>query len=183
MKKTMSDAFIIVVMILITGLIGCPKQAPELSGPSVTKAIAVLHPTAGNEAHGIVTFTKEEGGIRVVARVERLTPGKHGFHIHEYGDCSASDGTSAGGHFNPANMPHAGQTDAERHVGDLGNITADESGSATLDWLDTHLALAGPNSIIGRGVIVHAQEDDLTSQPTGNAGARIACGVIGIAKE
>ncbi|MFQ5865015.1 MAG: superoxide dismutase family protein [bacterium] len=178
MTKSMPTVLAIVL------LIGCAKHAPETAGgPSVTKAVAVLHPTAGSEAHGMVAFTKEEGGIRVVAQVEGLTPGKHGFHIHVFGDCSAADGTSAAGHYNPTNMPHAGPTDAERHVGDLGNITADETGTANLDWLDSQLALEGPNSIIGRGVIVHAQQDDLTSQPTGNAGARVACGVIGIAKE
>lgn len=183
MTRSMSHALIVLIAALSASMIGCAKQAPQPSGATVDKAIAVLHPTAGNEAHGIVTFTKEQDGIRVVAQVEGLTPGKHGFHIHEFGDCSAADGKSAGGHFNPANVAHAGPTDAERHVGDLGNITTDESGTANLDWLDSHLALQGPNSIIGRGVIVHAQEDDLTSQPTGNAGARVACGVIGIAKE
>jgi Cu-Zn family superoxide dismutase len=184
MTKIMRYGFILLVVVVIGGLIGCAKQAPQTAaGPSVNKAVAVLHPTADNEAQGIVTFTKEEGGIRVVAQIKGLTPGKHGFHIHEFGDCSASNGTSAGGHFNPADKPHASPTDAERHVGDLGNITADESGVANLDWLDSNLTFSGPNSIIGRGVIVHAQEDDLTSQPTGNAGARVACGVIGIAKE
>jgi Cu-Zn family superoxide dismutase len=131
----------------------------------------------------MVAFTKMENGIQVVAHVEGLTPGDHGFHIHEYGDCSAPDATSAGGHFAPLGKPHGAPTSTDRHVGDLGNITAGEDGAAHLEWLDTHLAFSGPQSILGRAVIVHADPDDLTSQPTGNAGGRVACGVIGIAKQ
>ena len=121
-------------------------------------------------------------GIRVIVDMEGLSPGDHGFHVHEYGDCSAPDGTSAGGHFNPDGQPHGAPTDTERHVGDLGNISADGMGMAHLEWTDTFLSFSGPHSIVGRGVIVHAGADDLTSQPTGNAGARVACGVIGIAR-
>ena len=149
---------------------------------SITKAIAVLHPTKGNDVHGIVTFMKVDNGIRVVADIKNLKPGSHGFHVHEYGDCSAEDGTSTGGHFNPHSMSHGGQDADQRHVGDLGNIVADESGQAKLDVVDSHLSFEGAASIIGRGVIVHAGEDDLKTQPTGNAGGRLACGVIGIAK-
>jgi Cu-Zn family superoxide dismutase len=145
-------------------------------------AVAVLHPTEGNTAHGVVRFTKTAEGVKVVADVSGLTPGKHGFHIHEYGDCSAPNGTSAGGHFNPEGMEHAGPDSPKRHVGDLGNLEADADGNAHLEYVDKHLMLNGPKSIIGRGVIVHANEDDLKSQPTGNAGGRVACGVIGIAK-
>jgi Cu-Zn family superoxide dismutase len=171
--------------IIAAGLVvGCQKPATQPQEQvSFTKAVAVLHPTEGNEVRGIVWFTKEEGGVRVVAEIEGLTPGKHGFHLHAYGDCSSPDGKSAGGHFNPEGKNHGSPDDAERHVGDLGNLEADESGKARYDRVDSHLSLAGPNSIIGRGVIVHAQADDLTSQPTGAAGARMACGVIGIAKE
>jgi Cu-Zn family superoxide dismutase len=154
-----------------------------MSGPEVTKAVCVLHPTEGNNVYGTVTFTKEADGIHVVAEVHGLTPGKHGFHVHEYGDCTAADGTSTGGHFNPEGVNHAGHDAAVRHVGDFGNITADEDGNGTLDFMDNLIAFSGPHSIIGRGIIVHAGEDDLTSQPSGNAGARVACGVIGIAEE
>ncbi len=149
----------------------------------VTKAVVVLHPTQGNTAQGVVTFTKEEGGIRVVAKLSGVPKGEHGFHIHEFGDCSAADGTSAGGHFNPTNMQHAGPMADKRHVGDLGNVTADDEGSVALDYVDKHLAFVGPSSIIGHAVILHANADDLTTQPTGNAGGRIACGVIGVAKQ
>lgn len=145
------------------------------------KAVCVLHPTEGNEVKGVVTFTKTASGVDVVADLEGLTPGSHGFHIHEYGDISAPDGTSAGGHYNPEGMDHGGPSDTERHVGDLGNIVAGDDGTAHLELNDTKIKLNGEHSIIGRGIIVHAGEDDLTSQPTGAAGARVAAGVIGVA--
>jgi Cu-Zn family superoxide dismutase len=144
--------------------------------------VAVLAPIAGNEVRGTVTFTAVEGGVRVTARVEGLAPGEHGFHIHEFGDCSAADGTSAGGHFNPGGAPHAGPDATQRHAGDLGNVAADAQGVATYERVDTHLRLTGAGSILGRGVIVHAQRDDWTTQPTGAAGGRVACGVIGVAR-
>ena len=145
-------------------------------------AVCILHPTEGNEVTGIVTFTKTDGGIKIVANFEGLTPGKHGFHIHEYGDCSRLDGKSAGGHFNPDGKPHGAPNSEERHVGDLGNLLANEKGKAYYEIIDSYISFSGPHSIIGRAIIVHAGEDDLTSQPTGNAGARLACGVIGLAK-
>jgi Cu-Zn family superoxide dismutase len=147
-----------------------------------TKAIALLHPTQGNKVQGMVTFTKSGDEMKIVADVSGLTPGKHGFHIHEWGDCSSPDGKSAGGHFNPTNNPHAGHDAAERHEGDLGNLEADASGKAHLELTDKMMTFSGEKSIIGRGVIVHEKEDDLKSQPVGNAGGRVACGVIGIAK-
>ena len=150
--------------------------------PGVAKAVAVLHSTEGNKVHGMVTFTQDGDKVKVVAHIEGLTPGKHGFHIHEFGDCSAKDGASAGGHFNPAAMAHGAQNASPRHVGDLGNIEAGADGMAMVDFTDSVLKLDGPSSIIGRGVIVHANADDLKTQPTGNAGGRQACGVIGIAK-
>lgn len=180
----MRNVFLIPVGLLFLVLIvaGCSQPARESAGPAVTKAVAVLHPTAGHEAHGTVVFTKVEGGVKVEATLDGLAPGDHGFHIHQYGDCSSPDGKSAGGHFNPEGVEHAGPEASVRHVGDLGNITADENGHATLERVDAHLTFSGPHSIVGRGVIVHQKADDLTSQPTGAAGARVACGVIGIAK-
>lgn len=160
-----------------------PVLAGATDGAGITKAVAVLHPTQGNNVTGTVYFSRTPKGIKVSADVMDLSPGKHGFHIHEYGDCTASDGTSAGGHFNPENQPHAGPDQVKRHVGDLGNIEADNSGNAHYERTDTHLKFDGRDSIIGRGVIVHAGIDDLVSQPSGNAGPRIACGVIGVAKD
>lgn len=144
------------------------------------KAICVLHPTQGNDVSGTVTFTREGDDVKIVAEIEGLTPGKHGFHIHEFGDCSAPDGTSAGGHFNPENTEHGGPDDEVRHVGDLGNIEASADGTAHLEMTDSMISLHGKHSIIGRATVIHAGEDDLTSQPTGAAGSRLACGVIGI---
>ena len=160
-----------------------PAQAPEPKSPAPLKAIAVLHPTAGNNVSGTVTFTEVADGVEVQAEITGLTAGKHGFHIHEFGDCSAADASSAGGHFNPTNKPHAGPDAAERHVGDMGNVEADASGTAKLSYVDHEISLTNDQrSVIGRSVIVHAKADDLKSQPTGNSGARVACGVIGIAK-
>jgi Cu-Zn family superoxide dismutase len=150
---------------------------------TISQAVAVMSPTEGNEARGVVTFTRTEEGIVVVADLVGLEPGKHGFHIHEFGDCSATDGTSAGGHFNPEGTEHAGPHDSSRHVGDLGNVEAGENGTAHHELTDIQIAFTGEHSIIGRGVILHAGEDDLTSQPTGAAGARVACGVVGIARQ
>ncbi len=177
----------IVGLLMVAGFCfyGCAKQdtaTPQNAPMIVTKAVAVLHATEGNMAHGVVTFTKEEGGVRVVANLMGVPPGEHGFHVHEFGDCSSADGSAAGGHFNPEGMAHGGPMAEARHVGDLGNITADSSGNAQLDYVDTRIALNGSSSIIGHGLILHAQPDDLASQPTGNAGARIACGVIGVGK-
>jgi len=157
-------------------------ENPAMNEATIEKAVCVLHPTEGNDVTGVVTFTKTDSGIHVVADLQGLTEGKHGFHIHEYGDCSSPDGKSAGGHFNPDGKDHGAPTSADRHVGDLGNITAGADGTAHLELTDTLLAFEGPHSIIGRGIIVHAGEDDFVTQPTGNAGARVACGVIGIAK-
>jgi Cu-Zn family superoxide dismutase len=156
-----------------------PNEPAPLS--DVERAVAVLHPTEGHEATGTVSFERAEDGVNVRVRIEGLRPGEHGLHVHEFGDCSKADGTSAGGHFNPFDAPH-GAPDAEsRHVGDLGNVTANEDGVAEADFVDTVIAFEGEASIVGRGVIVHADADDLTSQPTGAAGARVSCGVVGIA--
>lgn len=149
----------------------------------VKKAIAVLHPTAGNQVMGTVTFTETGDGVHVVADLTGLKPGKHGFHVHEFGDCSAPDATSAGGHFNPNNHQHGGPTESNRHAGDLGNIEADSSGKAHLDFTDKTMKLTGDEGVIGHAVIVHEKTDDLKTQPTGDAGGRIACGVIGVAKQ
>ncbi len=157
-------------------------QISRTAAQSAAKAVAALHPTDGNKVRGVVTFTKDGDKVKVVADIEGLTPGKHGFHLHEWGDCSSKDGAAAGGHFNPSAMPHGAPADAKRHEGDLGNIDADQNGKAHLEFTDSVLKLEGQGSVIGRGVIVHANPDDLKTQPTGNAGGRQACGVIGVAK-
>jgi len=167
---------------LAAALPGIAAAQHEPAGTVPRQAVATLTPTAGNGARGVVRFEATAMGVRIVAQLEGLPAGAHGFHVHEFGDCSAADGTSAGGHFNPAGAPHASPDAAPRHVGDLGNLTADTQGMATYDRTDATVRLDGPHGVIGRAVIVHAGADDLTTQPTGNAGARLACGVIGVAK-
>jgi Cu-Zn family superoxide dismutase len=142
-------------------------------------AMATLAPTAGSTVQGTVGFHETDGHLMVHAQLSGLAPGsEHGFHIHEKGDCSAPDGTSAGGHFNPDGKPHGAQG-GEHHAGDMPSLVADANGK-----VDAHFMLmgptvsAGPASIIGRGLIVHAKADDYMTQPTGNSGARLACGVI-----
>lgn len=147
------------------------------------RAVAVLRGAPAGKVEGTVWFEPAGSGVTVKAKISGLTPGTHGFHIHEFGDCSAADFTSAGGHFNPMSMAHGAPKDATRHVGDLGNIEANAEGVATLEWTDPQLAFEGMHSVVGRAVIVHAKADDLKTQPTGDAGGRLACGVIGIAKQ
>ena len=146
------------------------------------KAVCVLSPTKGSTVQGVITFAQRDGAIEVAGEITGLTPGAHGFHVHEFGDCSSPDAMSTGGHFNPDKEKHGGPHDAMRHVGDLGNIQADASGKAVVHITDKLMQLSGPHSIIGRGLIVHAKADDLKTQPTGDAGGRVACGVIGVGK-
>jgi len=149
------------------------------AGTQVRTAVAELQPAAGKNVHGTVTFESVGGKkVKVTAQITGLEPGKHGFHVHEKGDCSAPDFTSAGGHFNPTNAPHGAPTDAQHHSGDLGNLEVNAKGEGHLETTVDFLELNGPNSIVGKGLIVHAKADDLKTQPTGNAGGREACGVI-----
>ena len=174
--------FIGLALASFPGLIAL-AQTPATSSEASSKGISVLHAAAGNKVSGTVTFTPVADGVKVHAEIGGLTPGKHGFHIHEFGDCSAADFSSAGAHFNPTNQPHAGPDTAARHEGDMGNIEADASGNAKLDYVDHQISLTGDaKSAIGRSVVVHAKADDLKTQPSGDAGGRIACGVIGLTK-
>ena len=173
------------VLVLGAGSLGLSAQAPpagKAATAAATKATVKLEPTAKQTARGEVTFTAGPDGVRVVGSFSGLVFGEHGFHVHEKGDCSAPDGTSAGGHFNPGAKPHAAREAAARHAGDLGNLKADPYGLARVDFVDKGLSLSGPDSIIGKAVIIHEKADDFTTQPTGNAGARQACGVIEAAK-
>ncbi len=161
---------------------GAMPASPASPAPA-REAVAVLEPTAGSTCHGVVRFTQDGDAVRVVADIEGLAAGQqHAIHVHEFGDCTAPDGMSAGSHYNPEGHPHGLPSAAERHAGDLGNLTADKDGKAHYEITVTNCSVAGTmNPILGRGVIVHAKVDD-GSQPVGNAGARIACGVIGVAK-
>lgn len=170
------------VCLAILGTRAVGQHAEKKAGTSsITKAVAVLFPTKGSDVKGRVTFTQDGNGIHVHAEISGLTPGEHGFHIHEFGVWS-ENGMDSGGHFNPSNAPHAAPHSTKRHVGDLGNITANANGNATYDLDDTTLSFHGAHSIIGRGLVVHEKVDDLKTQPTGNAGGRLAVGVVGVAK-
>lgn len=147
-------------------------------GTGHDKAVAELKALGDSGVTGTATFTAEDGKVRVEAEVSGLAPGPHGFHIHEWGDCSAADGKSAGDHFNPKGHQH-GPPGAAVHAGDLGNLVADADGKAKVSVvLDQFQLDTGSLGILGRGLIVHADDDDLKSQPAGDAGGRVACGVI-----
>ncbi len=158
------------------------KMAADLK-QGVTFAEATLAPKSGSKVQGSVIFSRMQNGMQVLASITGGTPGKHGIHIHEKGDCSAADAASAGAHFNPTGAPHAGPEAHARHVGDLGNITVKEDGVGLLS-LDVPIVNGFTNwdSIIGKSVVVHAKVDDEKSQPAGASGDRIACGVIQAAK-
>ena len=155
-----------------------PAQAPKIE-----RAVCVVQSVADSGVTGVLTFTRQGDKIALTGSISGLTPGKHGFHIHEYGDVTSlgTDGLSTGGHFNPAGTPHGRPDDEHRHVGDLGNIEADENGVANIEIADSMLQFDGAHSIIGRSVVVHADEDKFT-QPVGDAGGRVGIGVIGIAR-
>lgn len=167
---------------LLAGLIAAAvlSGCAGFNGLKGRTAEAVLAPTQGSNAMGLVLFTEVDGGLVVEAEINGLKPGGHGFHIHEKGDCSAPDGMSAGGHFNPTGKSHGHPDKPDHHIGDLPMLVADASGSATLSTLVMGPSIRGDGrtNIMGRSVIVHAAADDYTTQPTGNSGARLACGVI-----
>ncbi|KAI8336251.1 CuZnSOD [Chlamydoabsidia padenii] len=153
----------------------------------MVKAVCVL--LGDSKVTGTVTFTQEseKAPTAIDANISGLTEGKHGFHVHEFGD-TTNGCISAGNHFNPFDKPHGAPEDEIRHLGDLGNVIAGADGKATLKVTDNHIKLMGPHSVIGRTVVVHADEDDLgktsheLSKATGNSGDRLACGVIGVCK-
>ena len=149
------------------------------------EAIVNLTPASGSLVSGKLTLKPMGDGVHITGEIGGLNAnGIHGFHIHEKGDCSAVDATSAGGHFNPAAQPHGRAGQGAHHAGDSDNLSANGSGVATVNAHQAGVTLGGgaANDVAGRAVIVHAQADDYTSQPTGNAGGRIACGVITITR-
>ncbi len=151
-----------------------------MSSDAPPRATAQLQPTKGNKTIGEATFEQVGNKVHVWVFVQGLKPNQeHGLHVHEVGDCSSGDGMSAQGHFNPFGKPHGDPRSAERHAGDLPMLRANKAGRAKVDVeVDIITVTPGPASIIGRSLIVHADPDDFKTQPTGNAGARLACGVI-----
>ncbi len=189
-------ARILLLAAVVLALPACSKQnsasAPTADVPGKTStsstssqlvapdaAVATIEPTAGNECRGTVKFTQRDDHVDVVVDLTGLKPGQtHAMHVHENGDCSAPDAMSAGAHYNPGGHPHALPPSDPRHAGDLGNVVADSDGKAQVEISVTNLSVDGTmNPIKNRSVIVHAQPDD-GSQPSGNAGGRIGCGVI-----
>jgi Cu-Zn family superoxide dismutase len=173
-------------LILLSGL-AC-QQAEEATPtevvdttPAVTTAKAELVALGESGVTGSVTFTEVEGGVQVEAHVNGLTPGQHGFVIHQWGDCTAADGSAAGDHLNPEEVDHGDPAGEMAHAGDLGNLEAGEDGHAHFDRVSPRVNLkSGDASIQGRAVMVYADPDDLTTQPDGAAGAPVACGVINL---
>lgn len=159
---------------VVASLAGCAGYS---SGPSAT---AKLEPTRGNTAAGKVTFVQWGEVVKVSGSISGLKPGaEHGFHVHEKGDCSSGDGLSAGGHFNPGGKPHGHHGMGEHHTGDLPSVKADASGVAAIHFESRTIRVGGSaNDIVGKGLIVHRDPDDFKTQPTGNAGPRLACAVI-----
>jgi Cu-Zn family superoxide dismutase len=177
-----------------------PPAAPDAAAtpgveapPPATSAAAAAAPAAaaprsievpieaksGSKVSGKAVLTETEGGVHIVLTLEGLDAGEHGAHVHEKGDCSAADGASAGGHFNPQSKDHGLPGSDKRHLGDLGNITISKDGKGSLDITapGANLKPSDPLSFVGRSIIVHAKKDD-GGQPTGNAGGRVGCGVI-----
>lgn len=176
-------ACVLTILIPVWVVSSSREAVPDkAAGVGEIRAAAYLQPRSGSKVHGVIHFVQRGDTVTITGEVTGLTPGEHGFHIHEYGDCSDDKALNAGAHYNPASKKHGGPHDEERHAGDLGNITADAQGVARIQLTDKVIRLSGPHSIVGRSVVVHEKRDDLKSQPAGDAGARVACGIIGLVK-
>ena len=167
----MNQFTIIFALVLLSGC------ATQIDGPS---ANARLIPTKGNTTTGVVTFKTIGSKVLVTAEIQGLKPNaEHGFHVHEKGDCSSGDGMSTGGHFNPSGKAHGAHGSSAHHAGDLPSLLADMNGNAKLTFETSAITVdSGAADIVGRGLIVHRDPDDYKTQPTGNAGPRLACAII-----
>ncbi len=181
-RKTLTSSAIVALAMLMSPTISAQETKPHADhahgemAAMPTMGVAVIMPTKGSKVRGMLKLMQMGDDLRLTGKIRNLTPGDHGFHIHEFGDFRDMDGgTSAGGHFNPSGVPHG--SIGHGHVGDLGNITADSEGVATVDITVEATKL---HFVLGRAFVVHADKDDLTSQPSGNAGARVALGLIGV---
>ena len=169
---------------LFVWALGCASSksgaaaAPAAAGPQVT---AMIESRSGSTVTGTATFTQAGGAVHIVVDVNNAPEGVHAVHLHEKGDCSAPDATSAGGHFNPTHMAHGAPEAAQHHAGDFGNMTVGADGHGHLELDSTMLTVApGEMSVVGHAIVVHGKADDMTTQPTGNAGGRIGCGVVAL---
>lgn len=182
MKNLILTGFVILTMSACAQLQKNTEETPAQPAAATvapTKAQAMLKAANGSKVKGIIHFSEDGQTMKVETLVDGLKPGPHGFHIHETGDCSKADFSSSGGHFNPGHDNHGARESKKRHAGDMGNLVADAKGKANTTVLVEGMTMqSGEQSIIGKAVIIHAGKDDLKSQPAGNSGARIACGVI-----
>jgi Cu-Zn family superoxide dismutase len=171
---TRTSTFVLLASVLALG--ACAATGPAM-GP---RAVAALKSTTGNTASGTVAFAQSSDKVLVSGRVSGLKPNaEHGFHLHEKGDCSSGDGMSTGGHFNPDSQPHGNHAGVAHHAGDLPSLKADAAGVATFSFESPGISVgSGGANIVGRGLIVHRDPDDYTTQPTGNSGPRLACAVV-----
>lgn len=157
----------------------CLAMIPSTPAFAADSIHVPMKPLSGSRVDGSVHFTVSDGKMSAKVELSGLEPGEHGFHIHEVGDCNAVDGSSAGPHFNPDGHKHGGIHAADRHAGDLGNVTADAAGKVEVELKDLPLTFDGAKGIKGRSVIVHEKRDDLATDPSGDSGKRLACGIIG----
>jgi len=167
---------IFTIAVVIIAIIGCKSTATDSKTLNLT-----FESKSNSNVTGTATFTQKNGKVTFVAKISGLQPGVHAIHIHEKSDCSAADGSSAGGHWNPTFKKHGKWGDAEYHRGDIGNFTADEKGNGTITFTTDEWSIGGDDptkDILGKGLIVHQGADDFVSQPAGNAGARVACSAI-----
>ena len=169
--------FLVAAAAMVTALAET-KPGAQTQPMQMGKAAAAIEGRSGSTLSGTAEFMMHGDQMMVSVSVKGAPPGVHAVHIHEKGDCSAPDATSAGGHFNPGGHQHGAPDAKEHHAGDLGNMTVAADGTGSIMVHSGELSLEGPNSIIGRAIIVHEKSDDFVTQPTGNAGGRIGCGVI-----
>ena len=174
-----SENFMTRTLILLASLLALGACANTAS-PTGQSATARLQSTTGNAAIGTINFVQSADKVLVSGMVSGLKPNaEHGFHLHEKGDCSSGDGMSAGGHFNPDAKPHGKHAGMAHHAGDLPSLKADANGVARFSFESKTIAVgSGASNIFGRGLIVHREPDDYTTQPTGNSGPRLACAVV-----
>lgn len=169
----LKKSFVFVLAISMVGFISCSTKK--------NMAKAVIQSASGSTLTGEAVFEETDGGVKMTLSVKGATPGSHALHLHESGDCSAADATSAGGHWNPMHEDHGNrQSSGEFHSGDIANLEVGEDGTGVLEVTAKDWTVGGADStnVIGRAVIIHASQDDFVSQPSGNAGARVACGVV-----
>ncbi len=183
MNKSILISGVLIVGLLLTAAVGAEKPRKhkhdhEHEPAPAKEAVCVLVPMKNSGVTGTLLLKQDGGTLSISGQIAGLKPGKHGFHVHTYGDLRSEDGSSAGGHYAPDGHEHGDPASGEHHAGDLGNITAGDDGVATVDSKSTDLQL---HYIVGRSLVIHADADDLKTQPSGNSGPRIAVGVIGVA--